>query len=445
MPLFNWTGNPWVDAGIAAMIEWRQKASPEYISIEDITDISQYMQDIYLSVGWKKSLFSVFPNNPITNPAVKDKKQRLADHYKRLIEGILPMGDKGNCIACGRRDAVSGKNRMEIPLTGYEGSHFFSFKADGADYCNACTFAVQCSPLVYYACGKLLLLHSGSVKIMRFWAKRCIAEVQKQIATRNYSGCFNEQYANATNALFHIMQDIILSYDERWIEENASIRLYHFTNYNQGADLDIYDLPSPVFRFLAYIRPHPKYREWLKVIRKGYGKDVAGKPEGEYRNYKNSVYQALLNGSSIVGYFLNNKSKIAIGDWSLLKYYLKEVRKMDEKRIEAIRKLGDEVAEIIKTSPNGEKRLGHLERAESYASLRNVLLRLMRDRVALKGETPLFTYEDYVESFFPEGAMNWRETQDLLLFRLYEVLHQWLVSEEIVEVDEDESEEVIVS
>ena len=334
---------------------------------------------------------------------------------------------------------------MHIPLTGYEGSHFFSFKAEGADYCDACTFAVQCSPLVYYACGKLLLLHSNSMKIMKCWAKRCIAEVNKQLATKNYSGCFNEQYANPTNALFHIIQDLILSYDERWAEESASIRLYHFTNYNQGADLDIYDLPAPVFRFLAYIRPHPRYRDWLKVIRKGYYKDVAGKKEGEYRNYRNSVYQALLDGKTIVRYFLDNKLKRAIGDWSLLSYYLKEVRNMDERRIETIRKLGDEVAELVKTSPNGKKRLGQIERAESYASLRNVFLRLMKDRVALRGGTPLFTYEDYVEALFPEGAMNWRETQDLLLFRLYEILHEWLISEGVVEMVEEEAEEITVS
>jgi CRISPR-associated protein Cst1 len=305
MPLFNWTGNPWVDAGIAAIQEWSKKKSPDEISLENLKEISTALVDIYLSDAWRSSLYSVFPNHPatqsygiktkgITEIILKDnlknlrKRQRgeLCNLFDSLLNNTKPLSKSGNCIACGRRDVREQRNRMHIPLTGYEGSHFFSFKADGADYCDACTFAVQCSPLVYYACGKLLLLHSGSVKIMRFWAKRCIAEIQKQIATRNYSGCFNEQYANATNALFHIMQDIILSYDERWIEENASIRLYHFTNYNQGADLDIYDLPAPVFRFLAYIRPHPKYRDWLKVIRKGYGKDVTGKSEGEYKELK---------------------------------------------------------------------------------------------------------------------------------------------------------------
>lgn len=442
MPLFDWTGNPWVDAGISAVMEWTEKSSPEDIKTEDVKLISQHLLDIYLSEGWKKSLFSVFPNNPITNPAVKDKKQRLAKYYDSLIKGVSPLSEKGSCIACGRRDAVKGKNRMEIPLTGYEGSHFFSYKAEGADYCDACTFAVQCSPLVYFACGKLLLLHSSSEKVMRYWAKRCIAEVQKQIATRNYSGCFNEQYANATNALFHIIQDLILSYDERWVEENASIRLYHFTNYNQGADLDIYDLPAPLFRFLAYIRPHLRYRDWLRVIRKGYSKDITGKEEGEYRNYRNSVYQSLLEGKSIVRYFLDNRVKSAIGDWSLLEYYLKEVRYMDDKRIQTIKRLGDNIAELVKSSINGKKRLGQLERAESYASLRNVLLRMMKDNVSLKGEHPLFNYEEYVEALFPEGAMNWRETQDLLLFRLYELLHKWLISEGIAEMEKEEPVEI---
>lgn len=441
MPLFTWTGNPWVDAGIAAIQEWTKKNKPEDIVIDGVKEISNILIDIYLSETWKKNLFSVFPNNAITNPAVKDRKQRLAEYYKTLITNITSIGKAGNCIACGRRDAINGKNRMDIPLTGYEGSHFFSFKTKGADYCDACSFAVQCSPLLYYSCGKLLLLHSNSPKVMRYWARRCISDIHKQIATRNYTGCLNERYTNSTNALFHIAQDLILTYEERWVEENVSLRIYHFTNYNQGPELDIYDLPSSVFRFLAYIRPHPRYKDWLKVIRKGY-RNTEGKEEEEYRNYKNSVYLALLSGQSIIRYFIDSETRIAITDWSFLKYYLKEVLIMDESRIETIRKLGDNISNLIKTSVNGKKRLSQVERATNYASFRNVLLRLAKDCIAVKVDKPLFTFEDYAKHLFPEGALGWKETQDLLLFRLYENLHSWLISEGVVTEEPEELEEI---
>ena len=51
----------------------------------------------------------------------------------------------------------------------------------------------------------------------------------------------------------------------------------------------------------------------------------------------------------------------------------------------------------------------------------------------------LFTFDDYVVNLFPEGNLTWRETQDLLLFRIYENLHDWMVENDFVEeVSEEE-------
>ncbi|MER3523978.1 MAG: hypothetical protein C4326_07895 [Ignavibacteria bacterium] len=45
-------------------------------------------------------------------------------------------------MACGRRSSLRQRNRRDVPLTGYEGSHFFPYKTPGADYCEVCAFAV---------------------------------------------------------------------------------------------------------------------------------------------------------------------------------------------------------------------------------------------------------------------------------------------------------------
>lgn len=448
MPLFSWTGNPWVDAGLSAILAWSRKQHPSEITIDDVLNIREFLQSLYLTSEWKSSNFTIFVNYPTNNPSNKGKEEhKLKEFFSEMIKNMVTLGAVGSCIACGGRDVVSRKTRQHVPMTGSGGMrNYFSHASDGADYCDACTFAVQCAPLVFYACGgRMILLHSNSEKIMRYWARRCIENVNRQAALKKYDGCFNEGYKKPINALFHITQDLILTYDEAWQNENASIRLCYFTNYiAKPAELDIYDLPSPVFHFLSYIRPHPKYRDWLKVIYKGY-RNIEDKTEEEYRNYNNSVYQALLDGRSIIGYFLDIRTKMAIGDWSLLKYYLKEVLSMDDKRIETIRKIGDDIAEIIKTSSNGKKRLGQIERATNYASFRNVLLRLTRDKVVLKADTPLLTFDEYAKYLFPEGAMGWKETQDLLLFRLYENLHPWLIAEGLIVEEDEESEEVTAS
>jgi len=232
-----------------------------------------------------------------------------------------------------------------------------------------------------------------------------------------------------------------LQYEENWIEENASMRIYHFTNYNQGPALEIYDLPTPVFRFLAYVGTSHEYRKkWKLVVRRGY-KNIEGKKEDVYKNYPNSVYQCLLDGRSILGFFIDNSRKAAIGEWRLLTFYLQEVLHMEKTRIETIKKLGDDVAEIIQTSSNGKRRLGQFEMASNYASFRNVLLKLMKDQIKRKADTPLITFENVVDNIFPEGALGWKEIQDLLLFRIYEVLHSWLLQEGIIKEEDDENEE----
>lgn len=151
----------------------------------------------------------------------------------------------------------------------------------------------------------------------------------------------------------------------------------------------------------------------------------------------------MLSNQSILSYFVDISSKTAVVDWSLLAVYLKEVLQMNDARIAAIKRLGDEIANIIQASPNGRRRLGQLEMAKTYASFRMALLRLMRERIALKDETPLFTFDDYVENLFPDGALGWKETQDLLLFKLYEVLHPWLIAEGIVIEEIEEIEEAL--
>jgi len=442
MSYFTWTGNPWVDAGVSAMLGWTKKKKPEDLTLKDAEKMADELLHLYLTDAWRKTLFSVFPNNPVTNPSVRNKRSKLKELVGELLAGFEPMGNAGNCIACGSRNCIQQRTRRDIPLTGYGGSHFFPYKTDGADYCNVCSFAVQCAPLVLYRCGNLALVHSNSTKVLHYWARKCVEQVRRQIVKKEYTGCFNEGFKNPMNALFHITQDLILQYDERWAEENASVRIYHFTNYNQGAELAFYDLPTPVFRFLASVRRHPKLNDWVRVVRKGYKYDITEKEESEYKNYPNQVYERLLNGESIIRYFLDFRNKQALGDWALLSLYLKEVRNMDQQRIDTIRRVADEISELIKSSANAKKRLNQLEMADKYNWFRNVLLRFVKDQIAQRKDKPLFTFEEYVDQLFPDGDLRWKETQDLMLFRIYEKLHSWLIQQGVAEEFKEEEEEM---
>jgi len=440
--IYKFTGNPFVDAGIWSICEWVKKGNPEDLDKSDLKRISGDIVPLYLTDNWGKNIFSIFPNNPITNPSVKDKKIRYSDYLNEVIEDIdrIPSNKSGNCIACGRRNVGDIRTKSEIPLIG-SGKliNFFPSGQSGGDYCPACTFAVQFSPLVLYKCGKLLLVHSNSDKIMRSWSKKAIKEVRRQILMKDYAGCFNEDFTNPRNALFQIIESMIREYDEKWFNENPSINLYHFTNYNQGPDLDMYHIPTPVFRFLAYVKLHERYNDWKKIVKKGYWVNWDKvKEENDYKNKTNSVYDNLLKNRSIVKYFINTKNKGVIGDWELFTFYLKEVRKMDEKRLETLKRVGDELSEYVKIRDD-IKRLNDLEMAGNYNSFRNVLRKIVKDRIKSNADKPLFSLEEYVKDLFPDGNLGWRETQDLLLFRIYENLHDWLKSKRLPENEDEEA------
>jgi CRISPR-associated protein Cst1 len=72
-----------------------------------------------------------------------------------------------------------------------------------------------------------------------------------------------------------------------------------------------------------------------------------------------------------------------------------------------------------------------------------VLRLLIHDRLALRAPTPLFTLDEYVAHLFPEGALGWKETQDLLVFRLYEGLHNWLLEQGVIVADEEPDEAIV--
>lgn len=440
--LYQLTGNPFTDAGMWAICEWNNKTNLQDVTIEDLNQVVGDIVPLYLTSKWSSNLYSIFPNNPVTNPSVKYKKEQLLGFYTSLIDQIKPLGDSGNCVSCGRRDVVDTRTKTEIPLIGSgKFINFFPQGQSGADYCPACTLAVQFSPLVMYSCANFLLLHSNSEMVMHYWCKDAIQNVRSQLLTKNYTGCFNEEYKNPVNSLFHIIEDIVLRYNEKWSEENPSINLYYFTNYNQNPDLEVYRVPVQVFRFLAEVRSESDWK--TEIVRRGYNWNKIKDGE-DYKNKWNGVYSNLINGKSIVSYFVDYRKKQAYGGWRLLGYYLAEVRNMDEKRLDTLKKVGDVLSDYIKETENA-KRLTQLEAANNFATFRNLLRLIWKERIKNGSSNPMFTLEEFTEDLFPDGNLTWKETQDLLIFRIYENLHEWLIEQdelrESISVDDTTQEE----
>ena len=424
------TGNPFIDSGIYALNRLVcKKTTIEEMTYDNMKMGIEIISDLYLKEAWNKNIYSIFPNNILTNSAYKDKKDTL---YKEELIKLLnsvneEVKDNATCIGCGRRDSIKEHVKRDIPLTGSVSfRNYFSFAKEGADYCPLCVLLIQFMPLsLYRSGGKFILLHSDSQKVMRYWNTKTNNNYHKQISTGNYVGCFDEEYKNPINGIFHIIQDMVFQYyDLDWIDESPSLNFYYFTNYNQGPELELYTFPNNVFHFLSSIKIN-EINKWNYIVKRQYVNIKKDEEEEKYKNKKNRIYERLLQGKTIRYYFMDRKNRKSLSSWKLFRIYLKEVESMNDERIDSIKELGDVLSEYIK---NHDKKdvLESIERVESYQKFTNILRKVMKKKVEYKDEDILFTYDDFVNNICPDYKM-WRETRDLLLFRLYENLHDWLI------------------
>lgn len=443
-------GNPFVDAGVSAICAWLGPGTqPEEIATEDLQILINQFAPIYCTPEWIKNLYSIFPNSPVTYTArgSNDSVTKLVSKWSNWCKKIAPMSKTGDCLGCGRRVTMEKLlTKTDVPLTG-SGSlrNFFPLFSDGQGYCAACALAVQFVPLSLVSSGgKFLMLHSNGWRVQRKWSQICVSDIQSRAARNEITGCFSPGYINPRNGLFYMARQLI-DYEERRATENITMQIFYFSNYNQGPELEIFHLPAPVFRFLRYAYQTEFRRPWQRIVRSGYRYVKWDKVESEedYKNKINLIYEFLLQGRSILRFFINKPTRKARSNWELLSLYLKEVRNMDESRLNAIKQVGDSIAESIRKSER-DRRLRQLESAASYGQCRNVLRFVIRDRIQQGEEKPLFSLDDYIEHLFPASADQttfWRETRDLLVFRIYETLHDWLVASGFADDTDDQSEQ----
>ena len=69
MNLLVWTGNPFVDSGIAAILVLRKKSKPEDVTKEDLEFTANFLMEIYSKEGWISNLYSIFVNHPLNQSA----------------------------------------------------------------------------------------------------------------------------------------------------------------------------------------------------------------------------------------------------------------------------------------------------------------------------------------------------------------------------------------
>ena len=412
IPIYHYfTGNPFVDAGIAALCALNQKSEPQQISEDDLISSANYISKLYLD--WVK-LGNLFTQNcTLLNPSNrKNREAKYKAELQGLLKKIIPASSTGSCAACGTREANAPRIfRDKYPLTGSgDLVNYFSFFEPGFPICAACAFAVQFVPLYLVSNnGRLFLVHSHNTRVMLNLAREATTHVRGAAASGaipNYYSPPEFARVNKNECIVRLAQHLIAiaeAYQQGPYGE-VSIRLYSFANrlqYNPlGNLLEIVDLPTEVFSFIA--------RAYLEGLNKNLN-DL-------FNNSGREIYRRLVNEESIRYFFVQPRERKIIGGWELFELYLEEVGKMEKERLEVIKRVGQRLYNHLKGT--NFKELRDLETDEH----RVFLVTLSR----IQKETLIWEIDDY-SLLFPQdekGAIFWRETQNVLLGYIYEQMHK---------------------
>ena len=400
--IYHFTGNPFVDGGIAALCALSGKDAPQEITKEDLKRSSEFIVKIYPK--WQKLRYLFTQNCLLLHPAIRNRAERYEKYVNNLVHKISNASTSGDCAICGMRSSVDLVLRHEHPLTGSgDLTNYFSFFESGLPLCPACIFALHLIPLYLVSNdGTLFLAHSHNQKFMLDLAKGAVTYVRTMDATGQTISYYtpfafkkNEKY----EFLVKLVHKLVSEADSPF--GRVSVRLYSFINSGQLNFLSFLDLPTNVFVFIE------------KAIQGGFKKNL----DYFLKELSPKVYQALVEEKNLMYFFLQQKERKLIGGWGLFALYLVEVEKMDKERLEVLKKMGKNLYEYLKS--DNFKKLKDLEAIDKYGNFRLFLTKAQKEQLIWEIEDEQFLFPQD-----KEGAIRWKETHLVLLAYIYEQLHK---------------------
>lgn len=424
-----YTGNPFLDASLAAILAAVDKNSPEELDQKDLSLAVERLKNILLSpqaqgYGVNKSftkgaLSQIFPNSPLVNPSAKNPAQ----NYSRLLEQTLEKifnfqaGSK-YCPTCGRRFSV-GETRVKADkfplLRGL--ANFYPFLSDGMEICPFCFLTIQFFPMaVLKGAGYLWFFHTQNTKLAKavtskFGWFHLESLIAGNSALEFYGDWQSVGEAGTILNLFYKLFKDLAEHEQEFFEPTHPVIVYLFTNDNRTAFVRHIVIPHEVLRFLGMLYYEDKraferfFRELIFVP-----SDLKGKKLKARRAYVEQATQAIMERRPLLPYALKDDDLYLRGGWQGHRLYLQEVRKMPSWKLEILERLGQKIF----ASEDKKKWLTNLKKA-SYFELSNLFLQFVKEKWLSSQEFYLLAP--------PGNEFFLHEARDILLAVLYESEH----------------------
>lgn len=470
--MLEYTGHPIVDVGIATIVAFADKDTPDELEVADLETIAAYMAQNYTRNPLRSYLTVAFPNSGFTQPAFFTQPDKQALYAERVLRSFRPdtpqlveqdifMGLPAAAVSFDVSDKLEPGRifRQHLPMQTGEGIiNFYPYGEAGLPISGLALLAIQAYPLGSAKCaGRTLSVHSDNPEIMRYFAHAFLKDNLTKINLAQQAGSnkLEEPHQKFRTLLIQILMEAMdRQLKSRNRAEPFAITAYHMTNSGQGADLDIYHLPSQLIGYLQWMLSPDYAAAWEQLVRLAWvrPKIKRGQTESpsDFVPDRNYIYEDLFRLAEDVSgraphfirtYFLRNAfryardetdprgqynthAQVSLVSWKLTEPFLRRILHMDELRIEQIRTLGDGLAAYVKRQ-NDKRFFQNFYRESRYANFRNLLIKANTEHVK-RGHPPIITLDTYTAVFEDGeelGKSNWGLSRDLVLIRMIEQLY----------------------
>jgi CRISPR-associated protein Cst1 len=429
------TGDPFVDVG-GFVIQQLWEQNPDKTILQLIEDTAK----IYVN-HWSGKIHPYFLNSTITQSNFKGNQKIIKTliFFKNLIENKLPF-EEGYCRILGEftKLFIAGRDNHILSGSG-KFMNFHNFFQAGLMFSKEVlirTFFVPFGTISFNK--KIALIISNEPEVSQLFVNGVVLKNQDKIGKLSSEGVLKSDFNKPANAIFDFANDCILKIPKK---EDVTLNLFHFTNFSTSPEVQIYTLPSKVYKFYAWISKHRKVANvWKLFIRKHYhnskAKRLSYNEKAEifeyqikkkdtiadfdtFKNWYNPILQNLLDGKSILTLMLRWTEKHHF-NLQIIKIYQTYIRNMNKKTLDKI----EHIAEfILKEENEAKKLLTRVRGFEDAYSFKRFLVFLQEKNHSQKAKAPLFSMHEYVEYLFPEGT-SWKEIRTLLLICLYQKMHE---------------------
>ena len=439
--VLRWTGHPLVDVGVATILAFTEKDDPSAVTPEDLERVRDYLLEHYpVQTSLMSITFTI--NSDYSNPSVRDAQARRQRALERVLHLSQPDHAPEVCALCGR-PAASRYTRQHLPmLTAEEVVNFFPNATAGLPMCAYCVFAAQAYPLgSAKVLGKMLSVWSESAELMIEVAARFLDRNRAYLALGG-GGKYPDLKFPGTLLLHTLGQLVGLSR-----RRAAGIVAYHHSNSGQGPALTVLAIPSQALSFLREVRDEPA---WKEIVERSWDRPKRKSGDVEPGMIRNAVYEDFMELPYNARRFLRRHlltpalREPQLASWKVVGSFMEEVMSMEPGQVEAIRTLGDGLADYIRKE-NDRRLFQGLYLARGYREFRGLLLKVTL-RAAQDGVL-LCSLEQFLQAFQLEDdypTVGWDLARDLILLRVIEQLHAhgWVQRHPDVVKAAEEPEEV---